>query len=49
MAIPTIPPCVFGGATVEPSGVEADTPTPSVDGGGSPANRDLADAASWRC
>src|SRR5207248_11084011 len=27
MAIPTTPPCVDGGATVEPSGVEAATPT----------------------
>src|SRR5947207_12940151 len=28
IAIPTTPPWTFGGATVEPSGVDAETPTP---------------------
>jgi hypothetical protein len=32
MAIPTTPPWTFGGATTDPSGVEAETPTPSGTG-----------------
>src|SRR5881392_2755325 len=50
IAIPTTPPWTFGGATVEPSGVEAPTPTP-VTGGGSacPATRTCAAAARRRC
>ena len=37
--MPTTPPCTFGGATVEPSGVAAEMPTPSAKGTGTPAER----------
>ena len=49
MAIPTTPPWTFGGATTDPSGVEAETPTPSDTGTWTPPRRDRAAAASWRC
>src|SRR5205809_1046360 len=49
IAIPTTPPCTFGGAIVEPSGVDAPTPMPLTDCDVRPARRDCAAAASWRC
>ena len=42
MAIPTTPPWTFGGATTDPSGVEAETPTPSDTGTWTPPRRDRA-------
>src|SRR6478672_4859019 len=49
MAIPTTPPCTFGGATVEPSGVDAPTPIPVTGGFVWPLIRACAAAASRRC
>src|SRR3954452_1396155 len=49
MATPTTPPWTFGGATLEPSGVDADAPTamPDVEGG-DPFDRRTC-AAAWSC